>query len=530
MKVGASCIAVLLALLVVSGPAVAAPKRITGKLSKSGYTVIALASNGKAKSAVAKQGRTFRLRPPAKRVSLHLRAPDGRYAGPVVISGRGRRAILGVKAGARLGKIDISPGYARLGRRLPRRWIDAALEARARKGVPIGARLFGRVRSKPPRRSVPGDRDRDGIPNPLDIDDDGDRILDNLERSNRVRAAQAARQEFAFEFNLPADISETANANATGLPVAQTEALLSNRGSLSFEVVRGDSTELDCGSPQSRTDPLLGGLSYCSKGGTGRLVKPGSNADAGPFPDCCDADGDGFGTLTGAGMLLMPRATTAQIGTGDVMIQRVTTGGAETHFAATLQYVFATVPALVSYSDQQGNSATVQYPVPTANCGSPPCPAPGPGTWENPFAAKAGPGGDIIGRLTFWRPQRRPIPPETGEWTDIGGLVYEVEGGNSGRDCPQRAYSTTDPNLTPAPLPAPEGEDETGGLRDLAPDRPANPSNTVTITVNLSACLRARRVEFPGPESWKQGETKVFSVRGTDRTAYAAQTIAFRRQ
>ena len=71
-----------------TGSASAATKRqlITGKLSKPGYTVIALARNGRARVKRAPKG-TFKLRPPADQVTLHLRASDGTYAGPVVVAG-----------------------------------------------------------------------------------------------------------------------------------------------------------------------------------------------------------------------------------------------------------------------------------------------------------------------------------------------------------------------------------------------------------------------------------------------------------
>src|SRR4051794_13416260 len=86
----------LFALLAASSPSAAAPRRITGKLSRAGLTVIAVAADGKATSVRA-AGAAFRLRPPATRVTLHLRGRDGRYAGPIVV-GRNRsgsRAILG---------------------------------------------------------------------------------------------------------------------------------------------------------------------------------------------------------------------------------------------------------------------------------------------------------------------------------------------------------------------------------------------------------------------------------------------------
>ena len=65
-------VAALLALLVATTPAAAAPERVTGKLSKRGYTVIALAGSGRRRSPRG-QARKFRLKPPAKRVTLHLR-------------------------------------------------------------------------------------------------------------------------------------------------------------------------------------------------------------------------------------------------------------------------------------------------------------------------------------------------------------------------------------------------------------------------------------------------------------------------
>ena len=516
--------AVVVASSAVPTGAAGAPKPITGRLSAPGHTLIALAADGGANSVLSGTG-SFRLRPRAKTVTLHLRGPNGVYAGPVVIRPRGRLAILGVREGARLGTIRVRAGYATLARPLRHRWVDTSRVARARGGVPIGARVFGRVRSKPPSRPVPGDRDRDGIPGPLDIDDDGDRILDGIDRPKRARTAQA-RQEFPFELNLAAPIEDTANANAAGLTTEQMDQLLVRHGHLVFAAA-GEFAELDCGLPQARTETALGGLSYCTKGGTGRLMRPGPGSpDLGAFPDDFDPDGDGYGTV-GAGVL-RPRATTAQIGTGDVLIQRVSNSdGVETgQFAATLTYVFATVSALASYNDGRGNSVKVEYPVASPNCGSPPCPPPGLGTRDNPFPVKAGASGDVVLEMSFWRPQRRAIPPETSEWIDVGGLTY---GAGIGRDCPQAAFTTTDP-LAPDPLRGDVGEDGSGGLRDLAADRTANPANTITYKLNLSACLRARSADFAGPEDWRRGETKVFSFSATDQKAYTGQELAFRLQ
>jgi hypothetical protein len=512
-RVVAWCLGASLVLLATTTPASAAPKRLSGKLSRSGYTVIALAANGKA-SSVRVRGRAFRLRPPARRVTLHMRARNGRYAGPIVVGRRkrGRVAILGVRAGARLGKVRVRRGYATVARRLPRKRIDSGRRARARKGIPIGARRFGRVRSRPSRGTVPGDLDLDGIPDALDIDVNGNLILNNLDRSSGARAAQAANG-FGIHSDLGLPIFDTANANAPGSTDQQIEAALPRLGVLELQILPGDSVELDCT-----------GLVYCSRGGTGR-VPVNLNPPEGPrFPECCDADGDGFGTLApapnqppgGQSMSLLHGATTAQIRTGDVLIQRVTTGGVESQFPASVQFVFATGSALVSYADTAGNSATVPYPV----AGPVPGP-PGPGTNDNPFPVAAGPDGNVVLRLTFWRPQRRPIPPESGAWTDIGGLTYATRLSGVGLACPQSALSSTDPNLTPASAPV---FGMGGGFTDLAPDQPASTANTFTYTLNVTQCLASLG------RSWSSGETLGLDFVGVSGTDQVEQGVAFRRQ
>lgn len=546
-RVGASCLGALLAVLAPSGPAAAASKPITGELSKRGYTVIALAENGKAKSVRA-EGRRFRLAPSGKSVTLHLRAANGTYAGPIVVGGRGRFAIVGVRAGARLGVIKVRRGYARVSRKLPRESLDAKRKARAKKGVPIGAKRFGRVRSKRPRGGVPGDRDLDGIPDVLDIDDDGDLVLDNLEHAGAASvvptagAAQAANELFDVLTGLSLELERTANANAappgSPLTVDQIDAALSSSGRLLMAILPGDSPELDCGgSPNaSPPPPLVGGLVYCSTGGTGRVFQAGAL----PFPDCCDTEDppDGFGTLTRDPNSPPPPATpfftlahgtgTSQIGTGDVLIERVMRGGVESQFPTALQFVFATVPALVSYRDTAGNAATVSYPVAAPAPGFPDPTPGGPGTMGNGFPVAAGADGDVVLTLTFWRPQREPIPPEPGPWTDIGGLTYSTvvqhlgtppAGTTVQQPCPQSAYSTTpDQPLAPPPSGA--------GLTDQRGDQSASVDNKLTYTLNLTQCLASLGT------SWDSGEASIHFSALASRPgvgAGASQSVWFKR-
>ena len=103
--------------------------------------------------------------------------------------------VVGVRAGADLGRVRVKNGYAFF---LPEKNDEVllTLKARARQGKPIGAGILGRV-----RRSVSGrgglgrDLDRDGLPGAFDVDDDGDLIYDNVDRSARRRACCAATAE-----------------------------------------------------------------------------------------------------------------------------------------------------------------------------------------------------------------------------------------------------------------------------------------------------------------------------------------------
>jgi hypothetical protein len=507
-RLGCGAAAVLV--LVAPAPAAAMARRapISGTLSRPGYTVLALAANGKATSVRASH-RSFSLRPPAASVTLQLRAPNGIYAGPVLIGSaqKGRRAIVGVRAGARLGRITIDArhGYAKVARRVSNRWVDSSRWARARRGVPIGAGDFGRVRSTPPRVPPPGDLDADGVPDVLDVDINGNLILNHVDRSTsrRARAAQTG-SSFFIGANLVLPLWDAMNANAGAVTDAQIDAALSKYEWLGIGILPG-CPELDCGGTPDPNNPQgwIGGLSYCTRGGTGEALVAGTSPAAfQPFPACCDPDGDGLGTLANnspnpppGALFLYPHATAGQIGTGDVLIQRVTSNGVTSDTPTMLPYIFATGPTLVSYHDGQGSSATVNYPVPTY----------GPGTPGHAFPAAAGPNGDVALTLTFWRPQRRSMPSEQGSWIDIGKLSYgagvqSVGGITQGGLCPQGAFTEDDPNLSP-PQTFNSATDR-GGVTDQAPDQPANPVNTITYTLDLTRCLAAHGVAWnPGQEA-----------------------------
>ena len=487
----------------------AAAKSIRGKLTKPGYTVIAVGANGQTSSARARPN--FKMRPPDRTVSLHLRRRDGVYAGPIVIAKqrKGRRVVTGVRAGARLGSISVRAhrGYARA-QRVPKRWRNPKLWARASRGVPRGnGANFGRVRAKPKGRVVPRDPDLDGIPNRLDIDNDGDLALDPVDRRPRrhgsrsanpagAQPAQSENSKFHIAVVFAPPFEAAVNANARTLTDADIDAALSNFGYLILGLLRPE-PELDCG---GQPDPgnaagWIGGLRYCTRGGSGRVF--GGDHQDEPFPGpaggAFDPDGDGYGSPFDNGgpppgfFFLDHRAKTSEIGTGDVLIQRSTSGEA----SVLLPFVFATAPALVSYDDGAGNSAEVEYPAPVGQ--------PAPGSPGNPFPVRARPNGDVMVRLTMWRPQRRPIGSEAGDWIDIGGLAYTAKTHFSiDPSCPQNAFTENDTNLAPAPFDLPTGP---AGLLDLAPDQPARPANTYSFTLNLTRCRAAHGRTFEAGEA-----------------------------
>ena len=529
-------------------PAAARESPITGKLSKPGFTVIALTPAGKTSTTRTRDG-AFRLRPPAGRVTLHLRAPGGLYAGPIVLAGRsgGRRAVVGVRAGARLGAIavDDARGYARVVRRPGRRATDARRLAKARGGVPIGAGNFGRVRSRPPRRAPRGDRDFDGVPDRLDIDDDGDLVLDKQDRSRRGRAAQATTAEdpLALATGLGVQIEQTPNVHA-GSTDEQIEQALQDLGYLLLNIPFGvKAVELDCGAA------VPAGLPYCAAGGTGMSGDP-PNVPFAAFPSCCDGDGDGFGLMTPTEVVpgefqnfsIDHRSTTAQIGTGDVLIEHITLEGDERDcpppagtssscqsLSSVQQYVFTTVPALRSFDDGAGPAVTVAYPVAED----------GPGTSGNPLPVAAT-GGKVVLSVSVWRPQRRPTspgecvqPPAPGciatEWIDMGGLVHSVTAGPPGRghaaECPPDAFSAPGPNLVATSL-----NPELGGFFDQSRDQAVGPDNAVEFKVNLTRCLESAGLSW-GTGSTREVKFQVFTPSGGASAGIdnAAQAVSFRR-
>jgi hypothetical protein len=530
--VGACFATVLVATAVAGGlPHVGAAKRqatyVSGRLSIPGYTIAVVGYNGK---NVVSSKQSFRLLARDTRVTLQLINPRGLYTGPVVVGGSASKAVVGFKAPANVGTIIVVPakGYGHLAHSLAAKYLDRSRWAYAKHGVPIGnGTNFGLVVSKSRgTANGPGlDPAHVGIPSEFDIAVPGTKVLSALapaanRRTNAKPAAEcppppqrtppgcttappptestegtANLPGWLTSLNLPINLS--VNEDAAGVTLAEIDSSLQANLHLGLISVPASASlvELSCY-----------GLVFCSQGGGGEADLGGSPSGGSlqnviPFPGGALDPATGLGELVGPqaptdllspapnqldGFTLLPHATSAQVGSGDVITENVTIDKTTTQTPTTLDFVFVTVPALSSYADTAGDSATITYPEPT-----PAGPGSALGTASAPI--KVAPG---VVTLRFFRPQRLGIPG-AGEpqFMDIGHLNYTLSAapmqsggptpGGSG-ECPAAAYSQLSPTLT---LTSGVGHHSAEGvLIDSAADQPASPANTLSVTVDLSKC------------------------------------------
>lgn len=554
--------------LVIAGTAAGAAARLTsnktkyvsGRLSAPGYTLALVGYNGK---TVLTKKTSFRVAAPDAKVTLQLISPHGLYAGPVVLGGTPTRVIVGIKAGANVGTIVVvaSKGYAHLAHKLAARYLDKSRWAYAKGGVPIGnGSNFGLVVSKA-KGSVAGaglDPAHVGVPNEFDIAVPGTKILKALAPTTRKSGTASAAAECPpapqpappgcttpagpnggapqsgslptwMAQMVPLGIANTVNADAAGVTPAEIDSTL--RENLNIKLfdfpTSASLVELDCN-----------GLSYCSEGGTGQAELEGlptgtcttscfEGTSTVPFPAAALDPATGFGELIGPaapnGLLsgqglaggkefsLLPNATSAQIGSGDVATVVSTSGGVTTQAPATLGFVFNTVPAIASYSDTEGDSGTIAYPDTS-----------GFGEMNNPIKAAAGANGDVVVSFTVFRPQRPGIPG-AGEpaFMDLGNLKYAIgDTGSKPASCPASAYSDLSPTLSLVANPL------GSTLVDSASDQPASPTNTISFTVDLTQCYIAS-----GPASFPVGQSATFTLTSTSQSSndHASQLFTVQR-
>lgn len=474
--------------------ATAQQRPISGEFQRrlpSGSTLLAVGSNGRAATAVV-TGKKFRVAPPTASARLYV-LNDNKIAAQIVLSRckkkRGTQAIntkscnsqevfTSFKAGKKLGAVaKIGSAYvlrsASLGNVIP---SDKASSTRF---VPIGVATLGLGGVATTQGAFSAlaesgsDADKDGLVDALDIDDNGNGIIDNYDPSS---PAPSSSDSFRVFSNLKLDLAQSLNLHATGaLTSAAIDAALQSVQTLAIQVAgnTSETTELDCGS-----------LSYCSAGGTGQ-----SNNQ--PFPGSAggafDSDSDGLGTITRGStgdFQLQTKATSSAIGAGDTMIQRVTaTDGSARQIPGVLNFVFNSTPALKTISVNGDPEQTINYAT-----------TPRLGSRQNCIQAPAS--GDVTLAITGWRPQRPGVAAAgEGQFVDIGKSLITIDipnapvpvgssspGASGPGNCVSTAYSVpSDANLTVT----------TNGLQDAKADTEAVSSNTYSFTVNISSCLNS---------------------------------------
>lgn len=315
-------------------------------------------------------------------------------------------------------------------------------------------------------------------------------------------------------------IEQTVNEDASGVTQDEIDSTLQANLNLKLLSIPSQASQLELN---------CNGLSFCSQGGTGKAAQEGLLPGSGgsfstlAFPGAMLDAATGFGELVGpnapSGLLgststgskefsLYPNATTGQIGSGDVVTAVGTIGGATSNLPTTINFVFTTVPAISAYSDTAGDSGTISYPDKSQL-----------GTRQNPIEVKAGSGGDVVVKFTLFRPQRAGVSG-AGEssYMDIGHLWYALDsasapspnqttiGSATSPQCPASSYSEPSSTLSvvtgggnqPAAggtqFSAPPGD---GMVVDSAADQPASPSNTISFSVDLTACTASKNQSLP---------------------------------
>ncbi|MFN8121654.1 MAG: hypothetical protein U0237_04405 [Thermoleophilia bacterium] len=498
-------------------PAAAGAAPLTGTVAgTTGGSVLAIAPSGDAVRAPigTDGGFSLALSRRFKGATLHVVDAGGGYAGPVVLRARGGRAYtaLAVTRG-RLGTLAAKGGwYAARGLR-PRFTLGTYVLA-TRTGRPLGAGRLGLVTVKKGRkagiaaagpgdgpgdggRNRPdggnrggggqaqpgGDTDRDGLPNALDADDNGNGVLDG---NDPTAGSDTSSGLFT---TVKTRLDTALNANAAGVTREQIDGLVSGDGTfnLAFYVdpaqFRGTtitSGHVECGT-----------LAYCRvPDGTAVISGMSESSPSLPRGDrwaTWSPDGSGYPNLerlTGwdgrasFAMGVQPRVGTDAIRPGDVMDVVFATSTGIIRRPTTLAPYFVTVPAVSAWSSGSA-SGTVTYPMPPGAAGA---------SEGNPLLL-----GDGTLTLTFWRPQRLSVPgAETGEYQDLGHLNYGIS-----YDGQSRQYGCRDQisGLSPTLSRRAGGTDDMAvqlfPLKDSAADAPADPAKTLTFTVDLAACLTA---------------------------------------
>ena len=481
---------------------------IEGTLSKKpGYTVYLIEKAGKTTAAVVKPNGKFSFakisKGRLKGASLQVSDADGRYAGPIVLGGSGKKVATtfsGKLASATqkklsLGKISLKTGYGQVSKTSTKALgvVIGKASTKAISGKPIGAGELGLVSTGSTANirafvagmaDAGGDEDLDGIPSAFDADDDGDLILDASD-------PDSAGSDVPYT-TLVLDFRTSLNANI--------------RGGLSDtaidEVIGGENVFAlltFVSLPQAQSRSATGGyvvcdeaLAYCRPNTPTAYfsgVSESSNDFRKPWAELLTSTGyprmEKINSLGAVVAAIQPRVGRSQFRPGDVYEAVVTSDSAEiTRKTFTVAPYFVSVPVLKSYNAGSGE-VTVDYSSVSRTSGS----IPGTSSTD-PIVLPAN--GQLT--MTFWRPQRSAIRSDETGYIDWGFLNYGVGVGNVQATC-AGLFTNVSSELIADSTPLGTGDSvffnqgaNAAPYRDSVADRAASAANTLTFTVDLKTC------------------------------------------
>lgn len=479
----------LLTALLLCVPPCANAERLRGRLrteTPTNYKVLVVDKGGASRVSSVKPNGSFSIIAKGGS-SLHLVTTAGRYAGPVVAAKRTRAySVTSGKKGS-LGAIAVKSGFATVKygksknafRSRPSIAFDTETGPRGagKFGLVLSPNAQGDVRVLDESGRIGDDLDRDGIPDLLDIDDDGDLRLDIVDEVFH------APTEFNAEITstLRLEMDDTLNLNIGSATDEQVDALIRDNLFL-LMLLQTNSNEA-----ASRVDVDCGTLSYCSSTGTATIQMDDPPVANGSPWSSYDPDNNGLPNLSiredrMPEINLRPHASRAEIGTGDTIFFRISTSSGEHVLPAVLPFVFVTIPTLKEYAS--GNSTgTISYPV--ANNGQ--------GTQSNPINLNA-----QSVALTLWKPQRQAIEGAEGSgYIDMGGLRYGVyltaQGSSDVLTCAGSDYTNLSSNMEPL-----TNVNGAQAIVDQSDDAPVDPNNTISFTLDIGGCLSRNSIDPSG--------------------------------
>lgn len=509
MKLGRQFVLALPAALLLALPASAmAGNMLKGKVSGGkNYTLLVLGTDGTATTKKLGSSGKFQVKLPkgSSAVTLQLLKPTGTYFGPVVLAKKKSTAYLGLKTGTDLGTIKLKSGFAATTKSVAKAKLSTRITAAiSSSGKPVGAGKLGVVKRSGSASAVTAatfgngfgdngagqDTDTDGLPDAIDADDNGNLLLDGVDPAT---ASTPASNSGLFS-DLRVDMQSALNANATGISATQVSDFITQNLGMVFYFSTEPSLRTESGSTVDSADVDCLTLPYCTRGGGTAIISGVTESSAslprGSLWTSYSPNGSGLPNLelinndgqAAWAMGIQPHASTGQIQPGDTFQVQFRASSGVWVVPTTLATYFASVPALKSY-EAGGGAVELTYPSPSASTITLP-------SGTNNLA------------LTFWRPQRMPIPGvDSGTFVDAGHLHYglTVQTNTQEFGCASD-YSGLSSTLTNEPPASSDPSSSLFTLLDSADDGSPDAANTLSFTTDLRSCL-SRNGVTPTPGS-----------------------------